>query len=70
MKVKFIFLSLTLATLSACANVEPFEREILAQNQMQLDPNELDAAFRGHMYFAREGTHGGFGAEEGMCGCN
>ena len=63
------FISL-LSFLCGCVNVEPYEREFLAQNQMQLDPNELDAAFRGHLYFSREGTHGGFGEEEGMCGCN
>jgi len=56
--------------LGGCVNVEPWERENLAKENMQLLPNALQNAFLNHVNFSREGTYGGYGLEGGGCGCN
>lgn len=56
--------------LGGCVNVEPWERENLAKNEMQLVPNALQNQFTTHINFSREGTEGGYGLEGGGCGCN
>ena len=56
--------------LTGCTNVEPWEREILAQNNMRLIPNPLLNAFNEHANFSREATQGGYGIQGGGCGCN
>jgi hypothetical protein len=61
----FIFL-----LLEACTNVEPWERERLAKNQMRLIPNTMLETFTRHVNYSREGTEGGYGLEGGGCGCN
>jgi hypothetical protein len=53
-----------------CANVQPWEREVLARDDMQLDAHALDSAFDDHIYFSKEGTSGGRGFGGGGCGCN
>ena len=60
---------LTFST-SGCVNVEPEERSFLAEEHMKLDPYPLDAKFRRHLYFSREATPGGYGADPTGCGCN
>jgi hypothetical protein len=57
---------------SGCAHlgVQPWEREVLARDDMQLDSNALDTAFDDHIYFSKEGTSGGRGFGGGGCGCN
>ncbi|MBY0292667.1 MAG: DUF4266 domain-containing protein, partial [Alphaproteobacteria bacterium] len=42
--------------LGGCVNVEPWEREYLAKEDMQLVPNRLLNAFTTHVNFSREGT--------------
>jgi len=58
--------------LYGCASlgVKPWEREVLARPDMQLDSNALDTAFDDHIYFSKEGTSGGRGFGGGGCGCN
>lgn len=58
------------AALTGCANVKPWEREVLARPDMQLDSNALDTALDDHIYFSKEGTSGGRGFGGGGCGCN
>jgi hypothetical protein len=69
---KLILLALAFIGLEGCANlgVEPWEREVLARDDMQLDANALDTAFDDHIYFSKEGTSGGRGFGGGGCGCN
>lgn len=50
--------------------VKPWEREVLAREDMQLDSHALDAAIDDHIYFSKEGTSGGRGFGGGGCGCN
>jgi hypothetical protein len=58
------------ATLAGCTTVKPWEREVLARDDMQLDSNALDTALDDHIYFSKEGTSGGRGFGGGGCGCN
>lgn len=66
-RVIYIFVSLLLG---ACTNVEPWEREKFAKNQMKLIPNPMLTTFTTHVNYSREGTEGGYGLEGGGCGCN
>jgi len=61
-----------LIILSACSYqpVKPWERDLLAQKKMQLDPYPVDAALDEHTYFSKEASRGGAGVGGGGCGCN
>jgi len=65
-----LLLGLTTLALAGCANVKPWEREVLARDDMQLDANALDSSLDDHIYFSKEGTSGGRGFGGGGCGCN
>jgi len=56
--------------LTACASVQPWERDVLARPEMSLDANPLDAAIDDHIYFSKEASSGGRGFGGGGCGCN
>lgn len=60
------------AAVSGCASVgvQPWQREVLAREDMQPDSEALDVAFDDHIYFSKEGTSGGRGFGGGGCGCN
>ena len=62
----------TLATLSGCTSlgVEPWDRDILARQDMQLVTDPLEAATDDHIYFSKEASSGGRGFGGGGCGCN
>lgn len=72
MKLQLLILTALAALLSGCAHwgVMPHERELLAQPDMQLDPNPVDAALNDHIYFSIEGSSGGRSFGGGGCGCN
>lgn len=63
---------LVLATLSGCSSmgVEPWERDILAKEEMQLTVDPIEAATDDHIYFSKEASSGGRGFGGGGCGCN
>ena len=69
---KLIMLTVVCVSLQGCASlgVEPWQREVLARDDMQLDADALDTAFDDHIYFSKEGTSGGRGFGGGGCGCN
>jgi hypothetical protein len=69
---RWLMLAGALLALQGCASlgVQPWEREVLARDDMQLDANALDMAFDDHIYFSKEGTSGGRGFGGGGCGCN
>ena len=61
--------------LSLCAGcssmgVQPWERDILAKEEMQLTTDALEAAIDDHIYFSKEASSGGRGFGGGGCGCN
>lgn len=57
-------------SVSACTNVEPWDREYLALDHMAIDPYPGDVRALEHANFSREGTSGGFDSGAGGCGCN
>jgi len=61
-----------MGTLSACSTlgVEPWERDVLARDEMQLVSNPLEANLDDHIYFSKEASSGGRGFGGGGCGCN
>jgi Domain of unknown function (DUF4266) len=58
--------------LSGCSTlgVKPWQRDIMARTEMQLDSDPLDAAIDDHMYFSKEASSGGRSFAGGGCGCN
>jgi len=64
-------LSIT-AISSGCASmgVKPWQRDVLAREDMRFDANPLDAAIDDHMYFSKEASSGGRSFAGGGCGCN
>jgi hypothetical protein len=50
--------------------VKPWQRDVLAREDMQLGANPLDAAIDDHMYFSKEASSGGRSFAGGGCGCN
>ena len=70
---KIIFITLiTMTVLSGCSSlgVQPWERDVLAQKKMQLDPYPLDTYLDEHIYYSKESSSGGKGVGGGGCGCN
>lgn len=67
-----ILLSGILTGASGCASlgVEPWERDILAKEEMQLVADPLEVAIDEHIYFSKEASSGGRGFGGGGCGCN
>ena len=61
---------LAAAILTGCATVKPYERERLAQRDMQLERDRDVAAGEDHATAYREGSTGALGATGGGCGCN
>ncbi len=57
-------------TVAGCAEVKPWQRNILAQPEMQLDPDPMDTYVDEHVYFSKEAATGGMGIGGGGCGCN
>ena len=64
-------LLLTVMT-SGCATMgaKPWERELLAEPALQVDPNPIQSGFDDHIYFSIEGSSGGRSFGGGGCGCN
>ncbi|MCP4187122.1 MAG: DUF4266 domain-containing protein [Gammaproteobacteria bacterium] len=58
--------------ITACASwgVQPWERDLLAMDSMQLVQDPLDIFFDEHIYFSKEASSGGQGVGGGGCGCN
>ncbi len=68
---KILLLSvLSLVVASGCAEVKPWQRNILAQQDMQLVPDKIEAYVDDHVYFSKEASTGGSGVGGGGCGCN
>jgi hypothetical protein len=74
MNGRLMFLLALVATLglAGCGSlgVKPWQRDVLAREDMQLDANPLDAAIDDHVYFSKEASSGGRSFAGGGCGCN
>ncbi len=69
-KVLRIVTGLLVLSLASCQTVEPWERDRLAQQEMQLTPNVLDARLSDQVFFSKEAASGGGATAGGGCGCN
>ncbi len=64
-----VLLSL-LALISACADVKPYEREMLADPIMSFSRDSISDQYMDHVYDVREGARGADNSQGGGCGCN
>lgn len=69
-KVALLFVIVFSVTACAFQGVKPWERDLLAQEKMKLEPSPLEAALDEHIYFSKEAASGGQGVGGGGCGCN
>jgi hypothetical protein len=58
--------------LSACSGlgVQPWDRDVLARDSMQIVSDPLESSADDHIYFSKEASSGGQGFGGGGCGCN
>ena len=72
MKTVYIALLSGSLLISGCSSlgVQPWERDLLARDDMAVDNAPLDSAFDDHIYFSKEASSGGQGFSGGGCGCN
>ncbi len=73
--MKISLLILFISSLSACSHflpqkVEPWERGIMARQNMSLSPDPVQTGLDEHIYFSKEAATGGNGVGGGGCGCN
>ncbi len=69
---RLLILLSAMPIVTACNSmgVEPWERDVLAIEEMQLVTNPLEAGLDDHIYFSKEASSGGRGFGDGGCGCN
>ena len=69
---KLLILTLAMPAITACGSmgVEPWERDVLAKAEMQLESDPMEIAIDDHIYFSKEASSGGRGFGGGGCGCN
>ena len=70
MRALAIVIAFAALLISGCADVKPWDRDLLAQKKMQLVPAPVDNALDEHVYFSKEAASGGQGVGGGGCGCN
>jgi len=71
--VSIITVCVALALLcGACASFgpKPWEKDLMARKEMQLNLHPLQTAAEEHIYFSKEASSGGRGFAGGGCGCN
>jgi hypothetical protein len=58
--------------LSACSNlgVEPYQRKVLAKQEMLPVADPVAQDYDDHIYFSKEASSGGGSFAGGGCGCN
>ncbi len=61
-----------LAALSACSSlgVKPYQREVLAKEEMLPVSDQIAQDYDDHIYFSKEASSGGGTFAGGGCGCN
>jgi hypothetical protein len=70
--VRTLLLLVAVGSASGCAaaKIRPWDRDLLAEKQMQYIPYPMVHALDEHVYFSKEGSTGGSDAAGGGCGCN
>ena len=69
-KVRNSGLLLLLLAVSACAQVQPWQRGDLARPGMAFDADPLLSGYRDHIAVSKEAASGGPTLGGGGCGCN
>lgn len=64
--------TLAIGCLTSCSalGVQPWDRDLLAKEEMEIASEPLEIATDEHIYFSKEATSGGQGFAGGGCGCN
>ena len=77
MKLRFLvrkpaFVLGCIVLVSGCSGigVQPWDRDVLARDDMQLVSDPIEASLDEHIYFSKEASSGGQGFGGGGCGCN
>lgn len=77
--VRLSMLAAVMTVLPACSTfkdmvkreeVKPWQRHILAKDEMKLEGDSIDSYVDDHMYFSKEASSGGKSVGGGGCGCN
>ncbi len=68
--MKNSFFVLSIIVLAGCQTVQPWERGILAKEEMQWQASAMETRFRQQMFNSKEASSGTSGAAGGGCGCN
>lgn len=70
--IKLILVVPLIVVATGCASlgVEPWERDLLAKDEMSLNSTPIDSSLDDHIYFSKEASSGGKGFGGGGCGCN
>lgn len=68
--MRTLALIIGLLGLVGCATVQPWERELMSEPAMQVDPNPVQSGYDDHIYFSIESASGGRSFGGGGCGCN
>jgi hypothetical protein len=71
-RIRILCLLSGVALVSGCGTlgVRPWQRDVLAREEMRMDSDPLDAAIDDHLYFSKEASSGGRSFAGGGCGCN
>jgi len=65
-----VILGVVLSSGCGSLGVKPWQHDVLARDEMQLNSDPLDAAIDDHLYFSKEASSGGRSFAGGGCGCN
>jgi Domain of unknown function (DUF4266) len=70
--VRLLAVWATASMLSACGSlgVQPWDRDVLARDDMQVVSDPIEVSLDEHIYFSKEASSGGQGFGGGGCGCN
>lgn len=60
----------TFSDITKRETVKPWQRGLLAEDKLQLEPDSMESYVDEHIYFSREASTGGRGVGGGGCGCN
>jgi hypothetical protein len=60
----------TVSNIFTSEDVKPWEKDILAQQDMQIPPDKMFSYSDDHIYFSKEASTGGNSVGGGGCGCN
>ena len=70
MRALLLSIAFSIAALSGCVTVAPYQRESLSRPSMDFAREDGETSFRAHVHDSREGATGGHGSTGGGCGCN